>query len=125
MRSLAEGKIRWGFWSPDAEVGTRQGNGIYLDHKDDLDTEIVAHPTERSQEDAQAPASVKTPAVSDSPPDRYGLPANTSGSIATSPDVASPVYNLQSGFFAALDDSEGEGGSEEEEEDDGQESERS
>jgi hypothetical protein len=31
MRALADGRVRWGFWAPGADVSGREGKGIWLD----------------------------------------------------------------------------------------------
>ena len=56
LRWIAEGKIRWAFWPPDADLTGKEANGIWIPHPthddddSDLQSEEDDHPKVKSDE---------------------------------------------------------------------------
>jgi len=53
MRALADGRVRWGFWPPEADLSGREHRGIWLEGGEDVDDDVKseAEETGRSREE--------------------------------------------------------------------------
>jgi len=60
LRAVAEGRVRWAFWPPNAEISCMEGNGIWTPHATDVDDNV-----ESSEEDESEP-SVRSQEMSES-----------------------------------------------------------
>ena len=136
MRALADGRVRWGFWPPDADLSGRENRGIWLEGGEDVDDDV------KSDVEVVPERGMEGDVLSDSGTD--DLSDEETSEVGDAADVGVPEIRKDAegeaseenedesdesedggrpgggGFFAALEDDLSE--SEEEEEEDEEDS---
>lgn len=120
MRSLADGRIHWGFWPPGSDVTSRQGRGIYLSHLEDAKLHDV-HRDEAGEEDSDD-GMTRLRDAGGTEEDTVEKAPRSDGSDEEveeeSEEEGPAVLANRHGFFAALEDGNNDEDEDKDEEDD-------